>query len=74
MNVVSGSVRVLVDGYAALAAAELRAIALKERLKMAFIALDVVSLLVMALVLPYADRSLSEALGRDVWDEGSAVR
>ena len=74
LEVVSASARVLVDGYIALAAAELRVIAIKERLKMACVALTVGSLLVLALVLPHADRSLSEALGRDVWDEGSAVR
>ena len=46
----------------------LRVIAIKERLKMACVALTVGSLLVLALVLPHADRCLSEALGRDVWD------
>lgn len=46
------------------AAAELRSIVLKERLKIACIALTVVSLFVLALVVPHADHSLAEALGR----------
>ena len=73
LEVVSASARVLVDGYIALTTAELRAIAIRERLKMACIVLTVGSLLVLALVLPHAHRCLSEALGRDVWDGDAEV-
>lgn len=73
LDVASASARVLVDGYIALTAAELRAIAIKERLKMACIALTIISLFVLALVMPRADRSLSEALGRDGWHGDSEV-
>ena len=46
---------------------------LQERLKMACIALTVGSLIVLAIVLPHADRCLSEALGRDVWEGDAEV-
>jgi len=64
LDISSDSVRVLVDGYVAMATAELRSIAIKERLWAVCIVLVIVGLFALALVIPYADHSLAEALGR----------